>query len=546
MVRSKNPDLIFDEILSQRAERITKLYSENPKAGSYGLDRVTLFVTHKCNLKCVYCNGPHMDKAMDPEKRKEMLSSDISLEQYKRLLEDWSGNGLKSIHFTGGEATLHSQLPDFVRLAAEKSISSTLTTNGTAGPELYRALVNNGLSEIRVSIDSANDEEFDQIVRVKNASKRVKQSISSLVDLRDKEGKNIFIILNACVGTFNVDRIRSTLESLIGLQPDDIKFLIIAEQGDEVHSRASRRTVEELLAYAKNQRPDYELLDKKIRALFRKNTFGLTEHTSQYIIKHCFIPLAERTLDSRGIYPCSIYLRYKGAKLADANASFEEQQGAINDFVESHDCRKDEICRYNCTNCCKQLNLAVNSRMRFQSTLKNVLEKGAFQINEISETEISEVLAKHEKIAGLDADDFPFMVIKPYGLAHQDEIKEYLQSQGVKILESKTIESWRDFSLFLYFKKPTPEDVEKRLARNKAYAEFEKGNTAIYLLLEKGIPEKKLARIKSELREWYGEDMGFFSHKEKEHLLKSNCIHSPNYDNLAWENRVVKFFLKNA
>ena len=182
--------------------------------------------------------------------------------------------------------------------------------------------------------------------------------------------------------------------------------------------------------------------------------------------------------------------------------------------------------------------------LRSQTALNRAQERGIIKVGEISEKEISETLERCAKITEQNAHDFPFVVIKPHGLAHQDEIKEYLQSQGVKILESKTIESWRDFSLFLYSKKPTPEDVEKRLARNRAYAEFEKGNTAIYLLLEKGIPEKKLARIKSELREWYGEDMGFFSHKGTEHLLRSNCIHSPDYENIPWESKVAKYFLQ--
>lgn len=507
------------------------------------MDRVTLFVTHKCNLKCIYCNGPHTDKAMDPEKRKEMLSSDVSLEQYTRLLDDWARNGLKNIHFTGGEATLHPKLLDFIKMASEKSISSTITTNGMAGPELYRKLVENGLSEIRISIDSTIDEEFDQIVRVKDASKRVKQSIKSLVGLRDEEGKDIFIILNACIGTFNINKIESTLESLAELNPDGIKFLVIAEQSKEVQAKSSRKIVEGLLAYVRSKRPGDELLEKKIQALFRKQTFGLREPISQHVIQHCFIPLTERTLDSKGIYPCSIYLRYKGERLADPSASFEEQQKAINEFIEGHDCRTDEICKYNCTNCCKQFNLEVNSRIRAQNALQRAHEKGVIPISKINESEINQALAQYVRITEMDADDFPFMVIKPYGLKNEQEICKYLQSQGVKILESKTIEEWRDFSLFLYFKKPTPEDVEKRLARNKAYAEFEKENKASYLLLEKGIPEKKLARIKKELRLCYGEEVGFFSHDGQEHILRSNCIHSPEYKNLEWENKVAKYFL---
>ena len=535
MVRSKNPDLIFDEVLEERAERVSRQYFEEPEF--IDLDRVTLFVTHKCNLKCKYCNGPHLSK--DPEARK-LLKRDITLEQYRNMIDDWALNGLKNIHFTGGEATMNLHLHEFIELATYKGISSTLTTNGMANNQFYKKLIDNGLNEIRISIDTAIDEEFDELVGVKGACQRVKGNIDYLANLRDKQGKDIFIILNACIGTFNIDKIKTTLDSLIELRPDDVKFLVVAEEGEQVHSKASRKLVDELVAYAKGKAPDYELLEKKIRGMFRKYSFGLKGQASKHIMQQCFIPLTERTLDAEGIYPCSIYLRYRGEPLASVNASFEEQQKAINEFVENHDCREDEICIDNCTNCCKMYNIEVNKKIRKQEEAKNMVK---INIGNITQDEIKRFETMYKVINKIRSRDFPFIIIKPHGVKHQDEIIKYLQNQGIIIADIASIKRWNELSLFLYYK--PGRDVEHRLARNKAYSEIEHPNRAIFLMTEKEVPEKKLSRIKRELREWYGEKVGKFYYKGEEHFFRSNCIHSPDYKDLARESKVIKFFLSN-
>jgi len=549
MGRSKNPDLIFDDVLLERAERVAEHYSKEDfhgiRSSSVDLDRVTLFVTHRCNLFCEYCNGPHINKSMDPDERKEMLSADMTLEQYTALLEDWSKHNLRHIHFTGGEATLNPYLLDFVKLANERGILSSLTTNGTADIQLYRNLVDNGLTEIRISLDSAVDEEFDALVGIRGTCRKVKENIRALVDMRDDEGKDLFIVLNACVGGFNVDRIKSTIQPLAELNPDDIKFLVVAEQGKAVCSKSSRDVVNELLAYAHDAGKDYELLEKKIHRLFRRSTFGLSDPTAQHEIHQCFIPLTERTLDARGFYPCSIYLRYKGALLMDINAGFKDQQIAINHFVETHDCRDDAICEYNCTNCCKEFNIAVNRKVRKQIALQKAHEQGAIEVDKPSAEEVNEVVVAYRAIKELTPSySFPFMIIKPQGLEHEDEIKAHLKSQGIVILKEISIPDWQRYSLFLYFKDAEGKRAEFRIARNKSYAHFEPKNSALFLLLEEGIPEKKLFRIKHELRNWYGEDIGFFMYDGKECLLRSNCVHVPNYRDLETEHKVAKYFLE--
>ncbi|MBW2995524.1 radical SAM protein, partial [Candidatus Woesearchaeota archaeon] len=509
MSRSKNPDLIWDDILGKRAKKIAELEinSITNTIKRLFLDRVTLFVTHKCNLKCKYCNGPHLDMQMDRDKKQEMLNSDFGLEQYVRCIDEWSKYNLQHLHFTGGEATLNKFLPDFVKIAYDKGIACTLTTNGTAKPELYRKLVENGLTEIRISIDSTVDDEFDELVGVKGACGKVKNSINELVKLRDQEQKDIFIILNACVGRFNLDKIKSTIKSLIDLNPDDAKLLVVAEEGEYVQGKARRQVVSELLEYARQKGRRYELLEKKIRTMFRRNSFGLCDCAAQYEMKHCYVPLTERTLDAKSVYPCSIYSRYKGKPIISADASFEKQQEAVDYFVRNHDCRTDSICKDNCTYCCKQYNLQVNKMIRADKILQKA-EQEIITIDKISDSEIDGFLKTYEKIKNVENfNDNLFAIIKPQGMVFMIDIMEYLKDQSIGILKKVPIEDWSLFSKFLYYKENS--DVEFRLAKNKAHKIIEP-NSALYLVLENEIPEKKLFRIKREMREWLGEPLQFF------------------------------------
>ncbi|MBI4434531.1 radical SAM protein, partial [Candidatus Uhrbacteria bacterium] len=229
--RSQNPDLLFREVMDERIER-TADFSSWRTADPSTLDRITVFVTHRCNLQCGYCNGPHLTwRVGETDRKREMLRHDLAVAEFTRLLHEAMAHAtIRHIHFTGGEATAHPDLPAIVAAATEAGILSSITTNGTAGPDVTRALIEAGLTEIRISIDSDSASDFDRIVRIPGSFDRVIASIREVVRLRDEEGKDVFLVLNACVGSMNLDAIERILTFLMALEPNDIKLLVIAEE----------------------------------------------------------------------------------------------------------------------------------------------------------------------------------------------------------------------------------------------------------------------------------------------------------------------------
>jgi hypothetical protein len=164
-------------------------------------------------------------------------------------------------------------------------------------------------------------------------------------------------------------------------------------------------------------------------------------------------------------------------------------------------------------------------------------------VRSVGRKELSGFLSTREQILGTPAVDLsPHMIIKPVGLQHIDEIEDYLRSQDIVVTSTKVIDDWQAFSLFMYGIRS--KRAKFRIAKNKVHSRLDPVNCANYLGLEDGIPEKKLHRIRSDLRSWYGEEMYRFTYGGEEGIIRTNSVHVPEYKDLPLEKKVVAYFLK--
>ncbi len=532
--RSPNPDLLFEDVRAPRVERLLR-------GGPLPMDRATVFVTHRCNFRCGYCNGPHQAPGLGSRARRRVLARTFTPELLDRLLDDWSRHGLGHVHFTGGEATLDRHLPSYVAGARARGMLVSLTTNGSARPELYRELVASGLTEVRISVDSADPVEAERIAGVPGVLPRVLRALRELVRLREA-GAGLFVIVNLTLQRFDPRAVRHTLERLLATGPDDLKLLVADETSAEIEAAASRDQVDELLSLSRRF-GTFPLLEEKTRALFRRNVFGLEGPEPRHLMRRCHVPLTERTLDAEGVYPCSIYLRYLGRPLARADAPFEEQQRAIEDFVESHDCRSDPICSRHCSGCCRALNVEVGRREAEDEQGRRALERPVLRPPP-SRWGLDEVRARLRQILSCEPGPAPFLVIKPQGLAHEREIRSYLADQGVEVRAARWIRDWASFARYLYLKPDRFQreaDLHRHLWRGEAYRAGE-GRHGI-LLEAPGAPMAQLQRIKRELRRWLGEERRRVQLGHDLEVVRFSPVHVPESRDLEWEARVAQWAL---
>jgi pyrroloquinoline quinone biosynthesis protein E len=119
------------------------------KGTSHGLPvAVLLEVTHRCPLQCPYCSNPvELDKP----------KSELSTEEWVRVLHEMPDLGILQVHFSGGEPMARKDIVELVQAATDAGLYSNLITSGvTLTRERLDALADAGLSHVQISFQ-AND-----------------------------------------------------------------------------------------------------------------------------------------------------------------------------------------------------------------------------------------------------------------------------------------------------------------------------------------------------------------------------------------------------
>src|SRR5947209_9052533 len=141
-----------------------------------------MVIIRRCNLSCGYCS--EYDKVSNP----------VPLPVLVERLQKLKNLGTFGISLTGGEPTLHPELPRLIRKCRELRFFRTgMISNGLLlRPELIEELNDAGLQEMQISIDGVHPNETTQKVLV-NLKKRLQA-------LRDHARFRVVVsgVLGAC------------------------------------------------------------------------------------------------------------------------------------------------------------------------------------------------------------------------------------------------------------------------------------------------------------------------------------------------------------
>lgn len=129
----------------------------------------TLF-TSLCNFRCSYC---HNSSLMEDQPKLSMDEIIDYLKKRKGVID--------AVVVTGGEPTLHKELPDALKTFKDLGYMVKLDTNGT-NPLMVKTLVENNLVDyIAVDIKSSFDT-LDSLACVKVNKENLKQTIEYLIN----------------------------------------------------------------------------------------------------------------------------------------------------------------------------------------------------------------------------------------------------------------------------------------------------------------------------------------------------------------------------
>jgi pyrroloquinoline quinone biosynthesis protein E len=116
-------------------------------------------LTYRCPLRCTYCSNPIAYREI-----REALDG----ETWSRAFREASALGCVHVGLTGGEPTLHPDLPEIVAGAAAVGLFVHLVTAGTtlSGDELAE-LARRGLRSVQLSIQDARADASDAVAGVR-------------------------------------------------------------------------------------------------------------------------------------------------------------------------------------------------------------------------------------------------------------------------------------------------------------------------------------------------------------------------------------------
>lgn len=140
---------------------------------------LTVEPTVRCNLHCPQC-VTGMSKVA-------RYQSSLTLNQFKNIIEQIGDRVWYLLLFNQGEPFLNPDLVDFIKIAKQKRIYVTTSTNGHFFSDLVlvHKLVNSGLDSIIISLDGVDEQTYSKY-RTGGNFQQVIDGIHNLIAMRNK------------------------------------------------------------------------------------------------------------------------------------------------------------------------------------------------------------------------------------------------------------------------------------------------------------------------------------------------------------------------
>ena len=101
-----------------------------------------LELTYRCNHACRFCSCPWFAGMIKP-------SAEMSVDEWKRLIDEFAANGVRQFSFTGGEALMKEGCLDLVDFASKRALVNLLSNGRLVTDDVLRFCAERG---IRLSV----------------------------------------------------------------------------------------------------------------------------------------------------------------------------------------------------------------------------------------------------------------------------------------------------------------------------------------------------------------------------------------------------------
>ncbi len=265
--------------------------------------RMDLAVTYRCNNDCAHCYNA-----------RERNFPGLSTDQWFKIMDQLWALGVPHIIFTGGEATLRTDLPDLIQHAENNGQITGLNTNARrlSDEKYVQTLVDAGLDHVQVTVESCDENIHDEMMRSKGAFKQTIQGLKNALNSK------LYVMTNTTMLRNNVHKIPETLDFLadIGVPTVGLNALIYSGNGATVGTGLRENELQPILDIATHKTAER---GQKLIWYTPTQYCQFDPTASNLGVKGCTAALYSMCIESNGdVLPCQSYYQPLGNMLTDS------------------------------------------------------------------------------------------------------------------------------------------------------------------------------------------------------------------------------------
>lgn len=175
--------------------------------------RVKIVTGLKCNIQCVFCY--YRDNLQAPNR---------PIAEIEKNLRFAYRHGIREVDFSGGEPTVHSDLPALISRAKNAGMERVcIISNGLrlAGAEYVRALKNAGLDEVLFSVHGSSPGIHDEITQSPGSFEKLRQG------MKNAAGAGLTVRINTVVNRLNFRDLECLSNLVLSYRPIQCNFITL-------------------------------------------------------------------------------------------------------------------------------------------------------------------------------------------------------------------------------------------------------------------------------------------------------------------------------
>ncbi|HTG04183.1 MAG TPA: pyrroloquinoline quinone biosynthesis protein PqqE [Bradyrhizobium sp.] len=211
---------------SDPSDGLAVLEQRGSKAETFGIPLAVLAeLTHRCPLQCPYCSNPV---------ELERGSSELTTEEWKKVLTELAEIGVLQIHFSGGEPTARKDLVELVQHASDVGLYSNLITSAVLlTKEKLVALADAGLCHVQISFQGNEPVVADRVAGLKNAHEKKIEVAKWTREL------DLPLTVNAVMHRQNLHQLADIIQMAVDLDADRLEVANVQYYGWALKNRAA-------------------------------------------------------------------------------------------------------------------------------------------------------------------------------------------------------------------------------------------------------------------------------------------------------------------